>query len=108
MKSRILVVALFGLILSAAFAFTPSKKEIQKSDVLITNTVQPIDSVYYGCVPCCQACSVYTTTKPGECPHCGMVLEKRTYQAGTEKKEAYSPANKTTCKHPESKKNKTK
>jgi hypothetical protein len=101
MKAKLLIAT---ILIIGIVAFAQSKPEIQKYDSQTQLSIQQTDSVYYGCVPCCQPCSVYTTDKAGECPHCGMVLEKRTYQANAENKEGNIPANSKACKPPKAKK----
>lgn len=105
MKLKV-VVALFALILSSSYAFAQSEIVAQKSDSLVVSNNQQSDSIYYGCVPCCKSCSVFKTDKPGECPHCGMILEKRTYLSDAEKmKENHFIIN-GKCEPPKAKKNK--
>ncbi|MCB9364917.1 MAG: hypothetical protein H6587_10135 [Flavobacteriales bacterium] len=101
MKIRI-VITIATLIIGSTVVFAQGKTENQ----LIKKNIQQTDSIYYACVPCCKPCSVFTTNKPGECPHCGMVLEKRTYQANTGKKKKDFKINNSACKSPEEKKNK--
>lgn len=103
MKVKI-VVTIIALVVSGTITYAQNKTDVRKNDSLSVKNIQHPDSVYYGCVPCCQACSIYTTDKPGECPHCGMTLEKRTYRTVNGKKEELLPLNNNTCKPPKAKK----
>ena len=98
MKSIILAATL-SLIISGSMAFAQNKTMSDKKDALTSKKDQPKDSVYYGCVPCCQACSVFRTDKPGECPNCGMTLEKRTFKIEAKDSKENMEINKSACKH---------
>lgn len=80
-------------------AFSQNKTMSDKNDAQAAKTDQPKDSIYYGCVPCCQPCSVFTTDKPGECPTCGMILEKRLYKIDLKEGKKNVLINKNDCKH---------
>jgi len=105
MKAKI-IGTIIALVVSLTITYAQSNIEIQKSYTNSSHIIALTDSIYYGCVPCCQACSEYTTDKPGECPHCGMTLEKRIYQATieTHKKAQKTTKNKGICKPIKSKK----
>jgi|GEM_PF-6243604 len=98
MKSKTLATML-ALIISGSSAFAQFKTMSDNKDSLAAKKGQPKDSVYYGCVPCCQACSVFRTDKPGECPNCGMTLEKRTFKIGAKDNKENIRINKNGCKH---------
>lgn len=98
MKSIILAATL-TLIIKGSMAFGQNKTMSDKKDAKTAKTDQPKDSVYYGCVLCCQACSIFRTDKPGECPTCGMTLEKRIYKIGVIESKENLLINKNACKH---------
>lgn len=98
MKSKIYT-AIIAVIVCVAISFAQNKPDHKKSDLQTTKSIQQNDSFYYGCVPCCQPCSIYKTDKPGECPHCGMTLEKRSYLAEVNETENAISTN-NTCKKP--------
>lgn len=97
MKTRILLVA---LMVSAFIVHAQSDSDNPKNNLAIEQSVFETDSVYYGCVPCCQDCSVFRTDKPGICPHCGMTLEKRFYTADATENKGLAPMNNAACKPP--------
>jgi len=99
MKTKILMVML-TLILSGMMVFAQSNTMSDKKDSLSVKMEQQKDSVYYGCVPCCQKCSVFKTDKPGECPICGMTLERRSVIIENKAGKADFPINKNDCKKP--------
>ncbi len=98
MKSKIWVGTL-ALIVSCTMAFAQNKTMSDNKDSLTAKKGQPKDSVYFGCVPCCQKCSVFRTDKPGECPNCGMTLEKRTYTIDAKESKSNIQINKNACKY---------
>lgn len=103
MKYKIFI-TIIALSICGFWAYAQNNMHEQKSNSLITENIQKPDSVYYGCVPCCQECSVYIADKPGECPHCGMTLEKRTYLTDAGQKKDNSPVKSNAFKPPKEKK----
>lgn len=81
--------------------FAQSSKLTDNPDSSSAAVLLPEDSVYYGCVPCCQECAVFKTDKPGECPICGMTLVKRYVTMDDMKNESGVLINDKACKKPQ-------
>lgn len=100
----VICITIFIMFIGNTLAFGQTKTQTENSELTKLQSVQPTDSIYYSCVPCCEPCSVFTTNKAGECPHCGMTLQKRKYKADANTKNEAIPTSNSTCKPPKEKK----
>lgn len=99
MKSKLSII-LPAFIAGSMMLFAQDPSIRSETDSLATNKEFTRDSVFYGCVPCCQRCTEYRTDKPGECPYCGMILQRRTVQPGTPEVEPAVLIKKIECDKP--------
>jgi len=97
MKTKIITTTI-ALIIGGTMAFAQSNTKEVKDQLAAIKVEQQKDSVYYTCFKHPEV----TMDKPGSCPKCGMMLEKKTMKMAETKSEKKEAIITYTCsRHPD-------